>query len=78
MTLSRREKFAEGVFREAPKADAMLASCGGLRTLELVAKWEGSCNVPVVSSTPHALWVGARLVGANARVAGYGRLIAKG
>ncbi len=72
------QRFAEGVFREAPKSEAMLVSCGGLRTLELVAPWEGSCNVPVVSSTPHALWAGARLVGANARVEGYGRLIAKG
>jgi len=70
--------FAEGVFREAPKADAMLVSCGGLRTLELVAPWERACNVPVVSSTPHALWAGARLLGVNARVDGYGRLIAKG
>jgi len=72
------QKFAEGVFREAPKAEAMLVSCGGLRTLELVAPWERACNVPIVSSTPHALWAGARLVGANARVEGYGRLIAKG
>ena len=72
------QKFAEGVFREAPKAEAMLVSCGGLRTLELVAPWERACNVPIVSSTPHALWAGARLVGVNARVEGYGRLIAKG
>jgi len=72
------ERFAEGVFREAPKAEAMLVSCGGLRTLELVAPWEQTCKVPVVSSTPHALWAGARLLGVNARVEGYGRLIAKG
>ncbi len=72
------QKFAEGVFRETPKAEAMLVSCGGLRTLELVAPWERTCNVPIVSSTPHALWAGARLVGVNARVEGYGRLIAKG
>ncbi len=72
------QKFAEGVFREAPKSEAMLVSCGGLRTLELVAPWERTCNVPIVSSTPHALWAGARLVGVNARVEGYGRLIAKG
>jgi arylmalonate decarboxylase len=72
------QKFVEGVFREAPKSDALLVSCGGLRTLELVAPWEAVCKVPVVSSTPHALWAGARLVGANAKVGGYGRLIAKG
>jgi arylmalonate decarboxylase len=72
------QKFAEGVFREAPKSEAMLVSCGGLRTLELVAPWERDCRVPIVSSTPHALWAGARLTGVSARVEGYGRLIAKG
>ena len=78
VTQPELQKFGEGVFREAPKADAMLVSCGGLRTLELLAPWEASCKVPVVSSTPHALWAAARLVSANARVPGYGRLIAKG
>jgi arylmalonate decarboxylase len=69
------QKFAEGVFREAPKSEAMLVSCGGLRTLELVAPWERTCNVPIVSSTPHALWAGARLTGVSARVEGYGKVI---
>ncbi len=72
------QKFAEGVFREAPKADALFVSCGGLRTLELVAPWEKNCSVPVVSSTPHALWGGVRLLGLSGKAEGYGKLIAKG
>ena len=50
------QKFSADVFKDAPKADALLVSCGGLRTLELIAPLEQDCRVPVVSSTPHALW----------------------
>ena len=72
------KQFCGGVFRSAPKADALLVSCGGLRTLELVAPLETECGVPVVSSTPHALWAGMRLLGLNVKAPGYGRVIANG
>jgi arylmalonate decarboxylase len=72
------QKFCAGVFAKAPKADALLVSCGGLRTLEIVAPLEATCRVPVVSSTPHALWAGMRLLGLNVKAPGYGRLIANG
>ena len=71
-------QFCAGVFQSAPNADALLVSCGGLRTLELVAPLEQQCGVPVVSSTPHALWAGMRLLQIGAKVPGYGRLIANG
>ncbi len=72
------QTFCAGVFKSAPKADALLVSCGGLRTLELLAPLEKDCGVPVVSSTPHALWAGVRLLGLSGKAAGYGKLIAKG
>ena len=72
------QEFSAGVFSSAPKADALLVSCGGLRTLELLAPLETQCRVPVVSSTPHALWAGMRLVGLRVKSAGYGRLLANG
>jgi arylmalonate decarboxylase len=72
------EEFCAGVFRGAPRADALLVSCGGLRTLELVAPLEHSCGVPVVSSTPHALWAGMRLLGLHVKQPQYGQLIANG
>ena len=72
------QKFSADVFKDAPKADALLVSCGGLRTLELIAPLEKDCRVPVVSSTPHALWAGMRLLGLNVKSPGYGRLIANG
>ena len=71
-------QFSADVFRSAPKADALLVSCGGLRTLELIAPLEQDCRVPVVSSTPHALWAGMRLLGLQVKTPQYGRLLANG
>jgi arylmalonate decarboxylase len=70
-------KFSAGVRDTAPKANAMLVSCGGLRTLEIIAPLEKRCDVPVVSSTPHALRAGVRLLGLSGRAPGYGTLLAK-
>jgi len=71
-------RFCIGVFRAAPQVDGMLVSCGGLRTLEILAELEGQTGVPVVSSTPHALRAGVRLLGLSGRAVGYGRLLSQG
>jgi arylmalonate decarboxylase len=68
-------KFSVDVYRSVDRADALLISCGGLRTLDLLAPLEARCGVPVVSSLPHALRAGVRLLGLSGRVAGYGRLL---
>ena len=78
VTQADLQTFCTNVFRNAPKADALLVSCGGLRTLELVGPLERACGVPVVSSTPHALWAGMRLLGLSVKKPGYGQLITKG
>jgi arylmalonate decarboxylase len=67
--------FAARVRESAPAADSLLVSCGGFRTLELIAPLEARTGVPVISSMPHGLWAGARLVGLNGAVPGYGRLL---
>src|SRR5579862_1862644 len=69
--------FTASVWKSAPKADAILVSCGALKTLDLLAPLEQRCGVPVVSSLPHALWAGVRLLGLNARAPGYGSLLSK-
>jgi arylmalonate decarboxylase len=69
--------FSAGVWESAPKADALLVSCGALKTLELLAPLEQRCKVPVVSSLPHALWAGVRLLGLSGHAAGYGSLLAR-
>jgi arylmalonate decarboxylase len=70
-------KFTTGVWKTAPKADAILISCGALKTLEILDPLEKRCGVPVVSSLPHALWAGVRLLGLNGRAPGYGILLSK-
>jgi arylmalonate decarboxylase len=58
------------------KADALVMSCGALRTLDLIVPLEGDIGVPVVSSTPHGLWHCARMVGLDARIEGFGMVMA--
>jgi arylmalonate decarboxylase len=68
--------FCAEVAQSSPAADAILVSCGGLRTLEIVAPLEQRSGRPAVTSMPHALYYGAKLLGMEASVEGYGRLIA--
>ncbi len=69
--------FSAGVYAQASKADTLLISCGGLKTIDLLVPLEEKCKVPVVSSTPHALMNAVRLVGVSPRVAGHGSVLAK-
>ena len=71
-------EFSAGVKESAPTADSLLISCGGLKTLDLLAPLEKRLNVPVVSSQPHGLWNAVQLLGVDARVQGYGSVLAKG
>ena len=59
----------------APTADALLVSCGGFRTLEIIAPLEARLGIPVISSMPHGLWAGARLVGLSGTAPGYGAVL---
>jgi arylmalonate decarboxylase len=68
-------KFSAGVAESTRGADALLVSCGGLRTLDLIEPLEQRCDIPVVSSLPHALRAGVRLLGLSGRAPGYGRLL---
>ena len=78
ITQDALRKFSADVFKQSSKADALLVSCGGLRTLEILAPLEQETRVPVVSSLPHSLWAGMRLLGLNVKAPGYGRLLANG
>ncbi|MGD8808342.1 MAG: twin-arginine translocation signal domain-containing protein [Gammaproteobacteria bacterium] len=63
-------------YARSNKADALVMSCGALRTLDLIVPLEGSIGVPVVSSTPHGLWHCARMLGVEARIEGFGMVMA--
>jgi arylmalonate decarboxylase len=69
--------FAAQVHATAPEADSVLLSCGGFRTLEIIAPIEARTGVPVISSMPHGLWAGARLVGLSGAAPGYGTLLSR-
>jgi arylmalonate decarboxylase len=58
-------------------ADALVVSCGGLRTLDLIVPLEAQIKVPVVSSTPHGLMNGVRLLGRSPRANGFGMVFSK-
>lgn len=60
----------------AGKADALVLSCGGLRTLDVIVPLEQAIGVPVVSSTPHGLWHCARMVGVKHSIEGFGMVMA--
>ena len=62
---------------EAPSAEGLLISCGGLRTLGVAQPLEARHGIPVVSSTQAAFWAALRLIGENGHVAGRGRLLAQ-
>jgi len=70
--------FSASVYQGAPRADALVISCGALKTLDLIVPLEKRCQAPVVSSTPHALWASVRLLGLSGQVKGYGTVLAKG
>jgi arylmalonate decarboxylase len=60
---------------EAPDAEGLLISCGGLRTLGVARPIEAEYGIPVVSSTQAAFWAAMRLVGDSGYVAGCGQLL---
>ena len=63
------------VCRSAPNADSLLISCGGLATLGIHVALEKQYKLPVVSSTPAALWAAMRMMGHNGRAPGLGKLL---
>jgi arylmalonate decarboxylase len=67
--------LSEKAVAQAPAAEAILISCGGLRTFGVAKPLEDRCGLPVVSSTQAAFWAAMRLVGESGHVAGHGRLL---
>ena len=70
-------QLGRDVYAESSRADALVMSCGALRTLDVIVPLEGHIKVPVVSSTPHGLMNGVRLLGVTPRVQGFGMVFAK-
>jgi arylmalonate decarboxylase len=70
-------KLGSDAYADSRKADALVVSCGALRTLDLIVPLEQEIKVPVVSSTPHGLMNGVRLLGVSPRARNFGMVLAK-
>jgi len=66
-----------GAVAKATDAEAILISCGGLRTLGVAKPLEDAYGIPVVSSATAAFWAAMRLVGESGHLSGYGQLFEK-
>jgi arylmalonate decarboxylase len=69
-------ELGESAYSAATRADAVVMSCGALRTIDVLAPLETVIGVPVVSSTPHGLWHCARMLGVESRIDGFGMVMA--
>ncbi len=67
--------LSDSAVANADRAEGILISCGGLRTLGVAQPLETSHGIPVVSSTPAAFWAAMRLVGESGRISGYGQML---
>ena len=70
-------KLGAEAYANSHNADAVVMSCGALRTLDVIVPLEGQVKVPVVSSTPHGLMNAVRLAGISPRANGFGLVLAK-
>ena len=62
---------------EAQAAEAVLISCGGLKTLGCAVPLEERHGIPVVTSTQSAFWKALRLAGATGQLPDRGRMLAQ-
>jgi len=66
-------EFAERI--DTPDAEAVLMSCGALRTIDVVDEIERRLGKPVICSNQAMLWHCLRLAGVDDRLDGLGRLL---
>jgi len=70
-------KLGVEAYAKSQKADALIMSCGALKTLDLIVPLENEIKVPVVSSTQHGLMNAVRLLGVSPRATGFGSVLAR-
>lgn len=68
-------QLARNVTRAAPAAEAILISCGNLRSFEIIEPLESDTGLPVVTSNQAGLWQALRLAGIRDPLSGIGRLL---
>jgi maleate cis-trans isomerase len=68
-------RLAKEVVGAAPGAEAILISCGNLRTFEVIDALETDTGLPVITSNQAGLWQTLRMAAINERLWGLGRLL---
>ncbi len=68
-------RLGRRVLRQAPDAEALVISCGGLRTFEVIEPLEEDLGVPVTTSSQATFWNALRMSGVRTPVRGFGRLL---
>jgi maleate cis-trans isomerase len=68
--------YALGRAADTREAEALLISGTGLPTAGIIQRLEDDLGKPVVTGQTAALWQALRVAGVDARVKGYGRLLA--
>ena len=58
-----------------PQADAVLLSCGALRSIDVIDKIEQKLGKPAICSNQAMLWDSLRMAGIHDRLAGLGELL---
>lgn len=66
--------LAQEVFAQAGTAQAVLISCGGLKTLGILEALEARLGVPVISSSPAGFWDVVQLAHIDPVADGFGQL----
>lgn len=70
--------LAQRVAARDPGADAVLISCGGLLTRDVIETVEARLGLPVVASSPAGFWDVMRTAGLDPRAPGFGQLLRLG
>jgi len=69
--------FALNAARNAPEAEAVVVSCGAMRTIQIIEYLERAIGKPAVSSNLCTAWNCLRLAGVKEPIRGYGTLLGR-
>jgi maleate isomerase len=67
------QKLVSSVYM--PEADLIFISCGGLRTVNLIERFEAEFKRPIISSNQATVWEILRKIGFNKPITGFGKLL---
>ena len=67
--------LALGRAADHPEAEALVLSCTDMRSVEIIDRLERAVGKPVITSNQAMVFEALRLMGSDARIEGYGRLL---